>query len=211
MKVQAELEIPDPREVYVNPKKTAVVVIDLENEFCDPKGKSYLGESAIEAVLSTARLIDRARHAGSSVIWSRSVREPQAYEFTVFHRKLFLIDPWAVEYASPLKVLYEEPVFRKSHHDCFNQTGLEDYLKQNGMVGPYWTMIVVGVGLGVCVNQAVLGFSDRDYPVVVPLDCVAPREGPAAVIPLALYGMGGYSHNITVSNSEMIHFDVSAG
>lgn len=65
MKVNVDLEVPELKEVHVDPAKTAMVVIDLENEFCSPGGKIYLGESAQEAVHASAELINRARHTGS--------------------------------------------------------------------------------------------------------------------------------------------------
>ena len=55
MKVQIELDVPEIKALDLNPKKTAVVVIDLENEFCSPKGKRFTGKSAIEAAENSAR------------------------------------------------------------------------------------------------------------------------------------------------------------
>ncbi len=211
MKVKVDLEVPEVREVHIDPAKTIVVVIDLENEFCSPNGKIYLGESALEAVQASSQLINRARHAGSRIIWIRSVRETDAIEFSAFDVEPHLIDgSWAVEYTPPLNVLGGEPVFKKRSHDCFNHTGLDNYLEQNGIIAPDWTVVVVGVSLTVCVNHAVLGFSVRHYRVVVPLDCVAPREGAGAAATLWRYGQKAYSYNIAVSKSELIHFELKA-
>ena len=130
MKVNVDLEVPELKEVHVDPAKTAIVVIDLENEFCSPGGKIYLGESAQEAVHASVELINRARHAGSRIIWIRSVREKDAIEFSAFRQEPHLIDgSWAVEYTAPLNVLGGEPVFKKRSHDCFNHTGLDNYLE----------------------------------------------------------------------------------
>jgi nicotinamidase-related amidase len=207
MKTKIELEMPEVKEISLNPEKTAVVVIDLENEFCAPTGKNYLGATAEEAVKGSAALIDRARLVGSPIIWVQSVRTSDALEFTAFGRKLHLIDgTWAVEYTAPLKLLTGEPIIKKRSHDCFNHTDLDGCLERNSIVAPEWSIIVVGVGLQICVNHAVLGFSVRNYQVVVPLDCVAPREGPGAVATLWRFGHRAYSYNITVSTSEMMAF-----
>ena len=99
MKTKVELEVPEVKEVTIDPVKTAVVVIDLENEFCAPNGKIFMGESALEAVRASAEFINRARHGGSRIIWLRSVREIDAIEFSAFHREPHLIDgSWAVQY-----------------------------------------------------------------------------------------------------------------
>ena len=42
MKTKVELEVPEVKEVTIDPAKTAVVVIDLENEFCSPNGKIFI-------------------------------------------------------------------------------------------------------------------------------------------------------------------------
>lgn len=208
MKLAVEFEVPDPRPVSLNPAKTAIVVIDMENEFCAPGGKKFIGSPAEEAVRAAAALIEQGRQRGVPVLWVRSVREPDALEFTAFKQGAHLIDgTWAVEYTSPLQVLDGEPVFKKYCHDCFTHTGLEQYLTDRHMTAPDWTMIVVGVALPVCVNHAVLGFSVRHYRTVLPLDCVAPREGAGAAATLWRYGHPAYAYNIAVSNSDQIRFE----
>ena len=43
MKLAVEIEVPEPRDVHLDPAKTAIVVIDMENEFCAPAGKKFIG------------------------------------------------------------------------------------------------------------------------------------------------------------------------
>jgi nicotinamidase-related amidase len=84
MKLAVEIEVPEPRDVHLDPGKAAIVVIDMENEFCAPAGKKFIGSPAEEAVRAVATLIERGRQAGVSVLWVRSVRERDALEFTAF-------------------------------------------------------------------------------------------------------------------------------
>jgi ureidoacrylate peracid hydrolase len=211
MKLAVEIEVPEPRDVSLDPAKTAIVVIDMENEFCAPGGTKFMGSPAQAAVRAVAALIERGRQRGVPVIWVRSVREPDALEFTAFKQNAHLIDgTWAVEYTSPLQLAEGEPVFKKHCHDCFTHTGLEQYLTDRHMTAPDWTMIVVGVALNVCVNHAVLGFSVRNYRTVLPLDCVAPREGAGAAATLWRYGQPAYAYNITVSSSDRIRFEAKS-
>ena len=211
MKLAVEFDVPEPRAVSLDPAKTAIVVIDMENEFCAPGGKKFIGSPAEEAVRAAAALIEQGRQRGVPVLWVRSVRKPDAPEFTAFKQGAHLIDgTWAVEYTAPLQVLDGEPVFKKYCHDCFTHTGLEKYLADRQMTAPDWTMIVVGVALPVCVNHAVLGFSVRHYRTVLPLDCVAPREGPGVAATLWRYGHPAYAYNIAVSTSDQIRFEEAA-
>jgi nicotinamidase-related amidase len=211
MKLTVELEVPEPRDISVDPGKSAIVVIDMENEFCAPNGKKYIGVAAEEAVRAVASLIGGARQRGVPVLWVQSVRDPDAVEFTAFRQEPHLIEgTWAVQYTPPLEILKGEPIFKKRCHDCFTCTGLEAYMADRRMTAPDWTMIVVGVALPVCVNHAVLGFSVRNYRVVVPLDCVAPREGPGATATLWRFGHPAYSYNIAVTRSDRIRFDAAS-
>ncbi|HEY7559358.1 MAG TPA: isochorismatase family cysteine hydrolase [Candidatus Binatia bacterium] len=211
MKLTVELEMPEPRDISIDPAKSTIVVIDMENEFCAPSGKKYIGLAAEEAVRDASSLLGGARQRGVPVIWVQSVREPGALEVTAFHQEPHLIEgTWAVQYTPPLEVLRGEPIFKKQCHDCFTHTGLEAYLADRRMTAPNWTMVVVGVALPVCVNHAVLGFSVRNYRVVVPLDCVAPREGPGAAATLWRFGHPAYSYNIAVSRSDRIRFDATS-
>ena len=124
MKLTVEIEVPEPRVVALDSTKTAIVVIDMENEFCAPGGKKFIGSPAQEAVRAAAALIQRGRQRGVPVLWVRSVRETGALEGTAFKQTTLLFDgTWAVEYTSPLEVLEGEPVFKKYCHDCFAHTG----------------------------------------------------------------------------------------
>lgn len=220
MKAKVELEIPLIKDVSHDAATTVIVVVDLQNEFCDPDGKVFMGKAAIEAVHASASLVHRGRQVGSKIIWIQSVREKDAIEFAAFDRDPHLIDgTWSTEFTPPLKVGEGEPVIKKHSHDCFNHTELDSCLERNGIVGPEWQMVVIGVALDGCVNHAVLGFSVRNYRVAVPLDCVAPRDGPAAMATLWRYGarllgkdgqplprLGPiYPYNIVVTESQRIH------
>ena len=166
-----------------------------------------MGDQFTHIVQPVARLIDRARKSGARIVWIRSVRDVDAPEFVYFGREPYLIrDGWGVEFVPPLTVHQGETVIEKHSHDCFARTGLDDYLRDNGIDAPEFSVTVVGVALHVCVDAAVVGFSVRDYQVVLPIDCVAPYEGPAASGTLWRYALPAYSYNITVTRSEQITF-----
>jgi nicotinamidase-related amidase len=204
--VNVDLEVPVPGPVTVDAARTLLVLVDMENEFCHPDGQIYLGQAAVDAVQATATLLERARRESWRVLWVRSERDADAVEFTRFGRKPHLIrGTWATEYTDPLSVAPGETVMPKTSHDCFARTGLDAWLQAEGVLGPDWTVLVVGVALGVCVNHAVLGFSVRDYRVAVVLDCTAPNEGPSAAATLWRYGMHAYDYNIAVTRSDLLN------
>lgn len=205
MLVDLQLTVPDPEPVTVDPERTLVVLVDLENEYCEPAGARYMGPEVEGAVRGSAALVDEARQVGARVLWIRSVRSPDALEFRAYGRQPALIEgTWATEYTQPLAPGEGETVIAKRSHDCFNRTGLEEWLEAEQIIPPDWTILVAGVALDVCVNHAVLGFSVRAFRVVVLVDCVAPRTGPRAATTLWHYGYRAYAYNVSVSSSDLV-------
>ena len=174
--VTVTLRAPEPRALALDPAHTAIVVVDVENEFCREGGKRYMGARG-EAVLGPlAALLDRARAAAVPVVYVHSVREADNPEFTVFKVDEHLIrGSWGAEYCEEIAPRPGEPVVDKECHDCFNHTQLEATLSRLGIRPCEHTVIVTGVALGLCVSHAVLGFSVRDYWVAVPMDCAAAK------------------------------------
>ena len=202
--VQLQIDVPTPRsDVAVDAERTAVLVVDLQNESCHPAGKNYDNPEAASAVTATAELIDRARANGCPVIWLQSVRRPDQPIFSVFNVEPYRIEgTWNVEIAEPLKPLDDEPVFKKYSHDCFYDTGLDAYLAKQGIIGPDWTFITTGVSFAGCVYVAVTGLSVRDYRVVVPMDCVSPQTGNRALMTMSRLTHRSYSFNVTLLASS---------
>ena len=197
--VTVDLQVPRLAvEATVDPAMTALLVVDLQNISCNPQSDSYAGDEAEEALHNSAAFVDRARAEGIRVLWLQSVRTPDRAEFSVWGRKPYRIDgTWEADIAPPLKPASDEPIFKKHSHDCFNNTDFEPYLKRNGIVGPVWTFIVVGVAFHGCVLYAVQGLSIRGYRVLVPMDCVYPRTGVHAASTLHRLGRGSYPYTVT--------------
>src|SRR5262249_9871421 len=152
-----ELRVPEPRPVVLDPRHTAVVVVDVEHEFLRPDGRRYMGERAERTLAPLAELLGRARDAGVPVVYVHSVRDADNAEFTVFGLDEHLIrGTWGAEYCAEIAPRPDEPVVDKECHDCFNHTQLEAVLKQLGITPCDHTVIVTGVALDVCVSHAAL-------------------------------------------------------
>lgn len=205
MKQQFEIDVPAPGAMEVDPARTLLVLVDLENEFCHPDGRLYLGAEAEDAARRSAEAVARARREGWRMVWVRSIREAAAVEFVAFNRGPHLLqDTWAVEYSEPLEVAEGETVIEKRSHDCFNQTRLDAWLQEQQIEGPDWHVLVAGVATNICVDQAVTGFSVRDYRVGLLLDCVAPRSGVEAAATLARYGHRAYRYSVVVTALDLV-------
>jgi nicotinamidase-related amidase len=167
----------------VQPAHTALVLIDLQNDFCHPDGfMGQMGEdiSFIQDTLPSIRhLLERARQARVMVIhvkaeygslsasevsmgyWTEAEEAPQCC----------LPETWGGDFVAELKPLEREPVVVKHRYSAFVDTRLDLLLRSNGIR----TVILPGVATHCCVESTARDAAMRDYYVVVPEDGVAVR------------------------------------
>lgn len=169
----------------LDPKTSALLVIDLQNAFIHEKGT--LGVSGVNtARLSTivpvlADLIPRCQAAGIPVIWT--VQEHFAIDASRAKKKLAghtsrrkqvsaLAGTWDGEIVDELKPLSEiNPSFiiRKHRFGAFYETRLEMMLKMLGTR----TLFVAGTTANACVETSIREAYLRDYDVVALDDCIS--------------------------------------
>jgi len=169
-KVALRIETPAPKPMLLRSDTTALVIVDMQNRFCKQNP-----ESRANAVIEgNARLLDKARKAGVKVIFIQSTRLPDAPEFTRYGRQPTLLEStWEWQIVDELEPLPGEIVMRKYSHDPFARTELDDILQREDSIPAETTVIVTGVSAAVCAYQACLGFSNRHYLTVIPMDCQA--------------------------------------
>jgi nicotinamidase-related amidase len=91
--VTITVDTPTPKALTLDPKKTAVVVVDMQNNFCK-KGN----ERSFNVIEGNVRLLEKARAAGATVIYVQSVRTEDSPEHTFYKLPLHLIvGTWDVE------------------------------------------------------------------------------------------------------------------
>lgn len=194
------------KDVELAPESTALVIVDMENEFCKPSGKKYIGPQAEAAIGGAAALLRRCRDAGVPVIYVRSVRLPDNPVFTRFGRDYYLLEGTSGPVIVPeLAPLPGEPVVAKHTHDCFHNTEMDALLARMGITPETHTIIVTGVVSSVCVYHAVIGFHVRHFRGVLPLDCTTGPEGAEAFV-VAQFAGPAYNYNVTLTKSERITF-----
>jgi len=193
----------------LNSKSTALVVVDMENEFCKPGGKLYHSEGVDEVIPKLQSLLRRAREAGVQVIFVQSVRSPDSPEFTRFGKvPILLKGTWGAQLIEELAPEEGEPVVEKHTHDCFYKTEMDSLLERLAIHPETHTIIVGGINANICVYHAVIGFHIRHYNVIVPLDCCAGWPAGQEMLKTQM-AEPAYSYNVTVTSSERIDFDRS--
>lgn len=196
------VELPQPvihGVTTLDPRMSVLVVVDIQNEECHPDGFRYPGPEAGETLVASQKLVTRAREAGVRIIWLKSVRTPDQPIFTVFGHEPYRIDgSWAVDFAEPVRPEPGEVVIKKYTHSPFIADTFKNHLVYEGIIGPVWSMIAIGGSLTTCLLETIKGLSMLDFKVVVPLDCVFPRSGREAAVPLYQLGQGTYAYTVRV-------------
>ena len=204
-KAIVELSVPEPVGVTVDPSLTALVIIDMQNDFAKSGGVSQLHPRREAVIAPIQGLLARCREAGMPVIYVQSIRDPESPELRVFGVKPFVMrGSWGAQIVDELQPLPDEPVVEKNSHDPFAYTRMERILADRGIRPSDWTVIVVGLGLTNCVSCAVSGFSVRQYRTLLPMNCTASASWEEDLCNYARYMQAGYSYNVTLTASELI-------
>jgi ureidoacrylate peracid hydrolase len=170
----------------VAPEHAAVLVIDVQNDFC-AKGGYYdkTGadiSSAAKAVERLVRFLDAARAAGVRAIYARNHYDP-VYISETQKARLRRVG-WDIPYCRQgtwgaefyrVAPQHDEVVVTKHRFDAFYGTDLEIVLRANKVR----SLIMTGVATNVCVESTLRSAFFRDFEVVVVEDCCAARNARA--------------------------------
>ena len=169
----------DPSEV-VAPVHTALLIVDVQNDFCAPGGhtEARLGKDVADCqavVEPVERLAAAARRAGALVVWikadyDRAYLSPPIHARQVargIERAYCVSGTWGAAF---YRVSPEggDLVIEKHRHSAFAGTELDQILRDRGIR----TVAVAGVQTHVCVESTLRDASARGYYVVVARDCV---------------------------------------
>jgi ureidoacrylate peracid hydrolase len=168
-------------EQKVEPHHTALVVVDVQNDFCAPGGMMDRERNDLSAVQEMAaglpRLIAEARSAGTLVVFVRNVytTEPNRYLSDVWleqaarqRKGSYTVSPvcapesWEGDFYGDVRPLPDEPVVTKHRFSCFHNTDLETVLRARSIR----TVVLAGVASNVCVETTAREAFVRDYYVV---------------------------------------------
>ena len=174
-------------EEIADPKRAALLVIDVQNEFCAPTSFWRRGaEDGIDRmVANVTRLLAQARRAGVRVIYVQMIALPGLASWSpAYTRFMILKNRVPLERAGPLPGSWEaeivaevapapgELVIEKHCSSAFVDTGLERVLREAGVE----SVIVCGVATHACVESTIRDAFNRDFYVVEVEDCVTAAD-----------------------------------
>jgi len=169
----------------LDPGRTALLVVDMQNAFCHPEGT--LGISGVnvepaQAIVEPIRaLVEGCRAASVPVLWSQQVHfaadAGRARKRLPSHtqkraRVSALAGTWDMEIVEALQELAaadQHLVIRKHRFGCFYETRLEAALRMLGTEA----LLVCGATANACVETTLREAYLRDYDVGAVTDCIA--------------------------------------
>ncbi|MBI3975141.1 MAG: cysteine hydrolase [Armatimonadetes bacterium] len=164
------LEVPPytvERAVPVDPRSTALIVVDMQNDFVKPGG-ALLVETAAGTIPAIQRLLSLARGRGMRVFFTQDSHQEGDPEFPIWGRHV-LEGTWGWQIIEELAPRPGERVIQKLRYDGFFGTSLDHELRLAGIEA----VIVCGTVANICVLHTAGSAALRGYRVILPIDAVS--------------------------------------
>jgi biuret amidohydrolase len=178
--------------VQFNRAQVALLVIDMQRDFCSPGGyadTAGLDIVRLRAIIPNVRsLLDAARAAGITIIFTREGHLPDLSDCTAAKLerskrggaqigslgplgRLLIRGEYGQDVISDLAPIVGEPVIDKPGYSAFPHTALQDILAERNIQ----QLIITGVTTEVCVHSTLRDAIDRGYRCVTVSDaCASP-------------------------------------
>ena len=214
--------LPKPKHVKLPSSKTALVIVDMQNDFSHPDGSIFIGDMIGHTVPKIKYLLDKSRDRGLKVLHTQSwhpTDDPRYMNPPVprasFGSNGCKVGTWGADIIKELKPLKSEPVIQKDTFDPWFGTTMEQILKeknfgqfkhdsaQRNRLRHESYVVITGTASDVCVDKAVIGFFFRGYKVIIPIDCISTYD--QFCQDSAIYRFANYFDAI-ITKAEMIEF-----
>jgi len=166
----AQIEVPDydvQARVHVDPARTALVVVDMQNDFVR-EGGGLLVPDAKATIPAIRMLLELARANGVRVVYSQDKHRDGDPEWRIWpeHARE---GSWGWEIVDELAPAPDDVVLRKPRYDAFYGTPLDHLLR-------LWdvdTLVMCGTVANICVHYTAASAALRWYEVVIPRDAIS--------------------------------------
>jgi len=189
-----------PEPIVIEPTNTAVIVVDMENDFAARGGmfdRAGIDISGAQKVIApTAKVLSAASSAGMKIIYLKmgyhpdlsdlgapdSVNRTRHLKFGVGQTirapdgresRILIRDTWDTDIVDELKPQASDITIYKTRFSGFYRTDLDATLKKLGIK----YLIITGVTTSICVDSTVRDAMFRDYLCVLLKDCMSEPIG----------------------------------
>lgn len=185
-----------PESLTIDPVESAIIVVDMQNDFGSEGGmfvRSGIDISAIRSVIApTARVLSAARRAGVAVIYLKmafrpdlsDAGDPAGPNWIKHHRlrpgenvtapdgsasRILIRDTWNTDIVAELTPEPGDITLYKHRYSGFFETKLDEILRSRGVT----SLIFTGCTTSVCVESTMRDAMFRDYKCLLLADCTA--------------------------------------
>ena len=183
-----------PAEITIDTSRTAVIVVDMQNDFGSKGGmfeRAGIDISGIQrAVAPTARVLEAARNTGMKIVYLKMAYQPDLSDLGPpgsanrerhlqlgvgqvvtapdgSESRILVRDTWNTDILDQLKPQHGDTVIYKTRFSGFYGTDLHERLQAMGIQ----YLIVTGCTTSICVESTVRDAMFRDYLCVLLSDC----------------------------------------
>lgn len=161
-------EIPFKEEVRLPAKKTALVVVDMQNDFVKPDGQLVV-PAAQGSVKYIEALLETARNAGVRIAYTQDTHFEGDKEWKIWPEHC-RAETWGWEIIDELKPNPNDIVCQKNRYDGFYGTWLEHFLSRVWQVEH---VVIVGTVSNICVLHTAASAGLRWFHIVVPANGIS--------------------------------------
>ena len=154
-------------EVRVDPARTALIVVDMQNDFVK-EGGTLVVPDAEATIPKIKSLLDLARSSGMKVVFTQDTHDEGDPEWEIWPEHV-REGSWGWRIVEELEPLEGELVIRKVRYDAFYGTHLDHYLRIWG-VDP---LVICGTVANICVHYTAASAALRWYDVIIPKDATS--------------------------------------
>jgi len=165
------VEVPElvfEKKVVVDSEKTAVIIVDMQNDFVKDNG-SLPVPAAKETIKNIKHLLVKARKQNVKIAYTQDTHfdGDKEWEIWPMHCKKGT-DGWKI--IDELKPGDQDMVFEKNRYDGFYETSLEHYLSH---VWGISNLVIIGTVSNICVLHTAASAGLRWYNIIVPADGIS--------------------------------------
>jgi nicotinamidase-related amidase len=161
-------EIPFKDEIELVPGNTALLVIDMQNDFVNPDGALVVPDAS-DTVPRIQELLASAREQEMPIAYTQDTQVEGDPEFDIWPEHC-VKGTWGWQIIEELAPQPEDLICRKNRYDGFYGTWLDHFLSN---IWEVENVVIVGTVANICVAHTAASAGLRWYHVVVPANGIS--------------------------------------
>lgn len=168
----SQVDVPEyevAESVAVDPRRTALLIVDMQNDFVRPDGCLSV-PTALATIPAITSLREFAHRHDIAVFYTQDSHYADDPEFELWGEHVVVgSEGWRIiDELAPVPARGDK-VFRKDRYDGFFRTNLDQTLKARRID----TLIICGTVANICVLYTAASAAIRWYRVILPLDGIS--------------------------------------